>query len=126
MQEHDWYYDNGEELSPDVRPGGLAGDVAKHWMAVERIYGLDWQRFTPADWDTLQRIYQSLPGWQPFSSDVARWFSLDEDRDLHLWASAEPSGLQIAGVLTRGMWQDWDTRFRRAIASHSLPPLTCA
>ena len=126
MQEHDWYYDNGEHPSPILGSGILAGEVAKHRMAVERIYGLDWQRFTPADWDTLQRIYQGLPGWQPFSSDVARWFSLNEDRDLYLWASVEPSGLQVAGVLTQGMWQDWDTQFRRAITSHSLPRLTSA
>ncbi|MGP4048985.1 hypothetical protein [Streptomyces sp. 2A115] len=126
MQERDWYYDNGEELSLDLGPGVLAADVAMHWMAVERVYCLDWQRFTPANWDVLQRIYQDLPGWQPFSSDVARWFSLDEDRDLHLWASVEPSGLQVAGVLTLGMWHGWDTQFRRAITNHGLPHFPCA
>ncbi|MDB1090222.1 hypothetical protein PJ985_21960 [Streptomyces sp. ACA25] len=126
MQEIDWYYDNGEELFPDVGSGVRAGDVAQHWMAVERIYGLDWQRFTPGDWDALQRINQSLPGWQHFSPDVARWFSLDEDSELHLWASVELSGLQVVGVLTQGMWQDWDTQFRRAITNHSLPRRACA
>jgi hypothetical protein len=121
MQEHDWYYDNGEELSPDLGPGVLAGDVAKHRMAVERVYGLAWQRFTPADWDALQRIYQGLPGWQPFSFDVARWFSLDDDRDLYLWASVGPSGLQVSGVLTLDMWRDWDTQFRRASGAARVP-----
>lgn len=126
MQDHDWYYDNGEEPSPAYGPEASAGQAAQRRMAVERVYGMAWQRFTPANWDTLQRIYQDLPGWQPGSSDVARWFSLDEDRDLHLWASVEPSGLQVAGVLTQGMWRDWDTRFRHAVASRALPRFPCA
>ncbi|MFB6990547.1 hypothetical protein [Streptomyces sp. NPDC056304] len=121
MREHDWYCDNGEELPPDLGPGVPAANVAMRWMAVDRVYCLDRHRFTPANWDALQRIYEDLPGWQPFSSDGPRWFSLDEDRDLHLWASVEPSGLQVAGVLTLGMWCGWDPQFRCAITNHDLP-----
>ncbi|MFB7918419.1 hypothetical protein [Streptomyces sp. NPDC056061] len=50
MQEHNWYYDNGEELM-----GVPAAEEAEHWMAVERIHGLARQGFNPADWDTRFR-----------------------------------------------------------------------
>ncbi|WP_217243167.1 hypothetical protein [Streptomyces sp. AC555_RSS877] len=126
MQEDDWCYDNGEELSSGFGPEETAGEVLQQWMEVDRVYCVAWQQFTSADWDTLGQIYRDLPGWQPFSSDVPRWYSLDEDRNLHLWASIEPSGLMVAGVLTQGMWRDWDTQFRHAITSHGLPRFKCA
>ncbi|MGW3091154.1 hypothetical protein [Streptomyces sp. NPDC001108] len=121
MEEDGWYYDNGEEL-----PGAPAADDVEHRVVVERVYGLAWRRFTPADWETLRQIYEGLPGWQPLSGDGARWFSPTEDRDPHLWASVEPSGLQVAGVLTRGLWREWDARFRHEVIGRDLPRYICA
>ncbi|MEV0052169.1 hypothetical protein AB0H34_16870 [Saccharopolyspora shandongensis] len=114
MDEHDWYYDNAAEPPP---PGGAAVDCAY----VARIYCLAWPRFTDSDWANLARIYQVLPGWQADSPDVARWFSTTEDGDAHLWASVEPSGLQVGGVLPAETWREWDIRFRQAVAAARLP-----
>ena len=31
-------------------------------VEVERVYGLDWDRFGEEDWRALTRIYEGLPG----------------------------------------------------------------
>lgn len=121
-----WYYDNGDEL-PSVSGGEAQTPHADdEWLDVERVYHLDWHRFVDDDWHTLWRIYGSLPGWQSVpDGELPRWYSLDEERHLHLWASVEPSGLQVGGVLTVGMWREWDERFRRAVGSAALPRFRC-
>lgn len=121
MREHDWYYDNDEEAPLDADLDDPNSETTTCWIAVERIYRLDWRRFTSEGWETLRRIYQVLPGHLPSSADSARWFSLDEERELYLWASVEPPGLQVEGVLTLAMWHDWDSRFRRKVIGHDLP-----
>jgi hypothetical protein len=119
MDTEDWYYDNDEEP-----PAG--DDDAETWLAVERIYGLDWHRFTPGDWDRLALIYPALPGRLPETPRTAQWFSTDQDTALHLWASVEPPGLQVVGILTAGLWRDWDTHFRHAVLAAGLPRYPCA
>jgi hypothetical protein len=108
-----WYYDSGE----DTDDGAGAGRP----LRVERTYCLYWHAFTDGDWDTLMRIYQALPGWQADSADLPRWFSLGEEQPPHLSASVEPPGLQVIGELDAALWQEWDHRFRDAIAASGLP-----
>ncbi|MEU3231352.1 hypothetical protein ACIQFP_12205 [Nocardiopsis alba] len=47
MREHDWYYDNDEEAPLDADLDDPNSEAATHWIAVERVYRLDWRRFTP-------------------------------------------------------------------------------
>ncbi|RKT85708.1 hypothetical protein SAMN05421805_1011445 [Saccharopolyspora antimicrobica] len=100
----EWFYDNA-----DANP------------VVERVYCLAWAEFTDEDWAALGRIYRDLPGWQPGSPDIARWFAPDDDAEQHLWASVEPSGLQVGGLLSADAWQAWDGQFRRAVVDAGLP-----
>ena len=84
-------------------------------VEVERVYGLDWDRFGEGHWDALARIYEGLPGAMRLH-DVPWWFGDDEDIPPYLWASVEPTGLQVYGVLPEADWGAWDQRFRTEAA----------
>ena len=99
------FYDNLEATPID----GLSCLVE-----VERIYGLDWDRFDDEHWQRLSRIYEGLPGAVRYR-DVPWWFGDDEDVPPFLWASVEPTGLQVHGVLPEADWWAWDERFREAV-----------
>jgi len=98
------FYDNLEATPID----GLSCLVE-----VERIYGLDWDRFDDEHWRGLTRVYEGLPG-AVRHRDVPWWFGDDEDVPPFLWASVEPTGLQVHGVLPEADWWAWDERFREA------------
>ena len=103
IEEDDWYYDN--KLEPD--------NLNAHLYCVERVYGLAFDEFTEADWASLTRIYRLLPGWLRFGDDgCPYWFGVDEDVPPYLWASVEPSGLLVHGVLAPADWEGWDSQFR--------------
>lgn len=97
------YYDNLEATPID----GLTCLVE-----VERVYGLDWDRFGEDQWAALARIYEVLPGAVRLR-EVPWWFGDDEDVPPHLSASVEPTGLQVHGVLPEADWRAWDEWFRR-------------
>ncbi len=105
-----WHYDNGfepDELFPDG------------WW-VERIYCFRFDAFTEADWTALDAVYQELPGWLGYGEDGCPcWFGVNEDASPYLWASVEPPGLQVHGVLPLATWERWDTHFRTA--TRTLP-----
>ena len=97
------FYDNRDPLAdPDTAD-------------VDRVYCLDWDRFGPAEWATLDRIYPQLPGWVEYRG-VPFWFGTDEHDIPHLCASVEPTGLQVSGVLPATDWEAWEGRFGEAIA----------
>ncbi len=81
-------------------------------VEVERVYGLDWDRFDENHWETLARVYEGLPGALRHR-DGPMWFGDDEDVPPFLCASVEPTGLQVHGVLPEADWWAWDERFRR-------------
>ena len=83
-------------------------------VEVERIYCLDGDRFDGDQWRALERIYEDLPGTFRIS-DGPMWFGDDEDLPPFLWASVEPPGLQVYGILPEADWWAWDERFRSAI-----------
>jgi hypothetical protein len=94
------FYDN---LDDDGRSG---------LVEIDRIYCFAFDRFSEADWAVLDRVYRALPefvGYDP----IPRWFSASEAAAPYLWASVEPSGLQVAGTLPSPDWHGWDEQFRR-------------
>lgn len=96
------YYDNLEAISIDS---------VSCLVEVERVYSLDWDRFDEGHWQSLARIYAELPG-AVRDHDGPMWFGDDEDFPPFLWASVEPPGLQVHGVLPEADWWAWDERFR--------------
>lgn len=95
----------------DNREPGDAPEVAD----IDRVYCLDWNRFGDVEWSSLDRIYRALPGWAGYH-EVPWWFGADEGKGPHLFATVEPSGLQVCGILPRLDWLDWSSRFEEATA----------
>lgn len=53
-------------------------------------------------WDKINMIYSSMPYWAG-SKNEPRWTG----EDIDLWASVEPSGIQIAGKMPDDIWDKW-------------------
>ena len=107
-----WYYDNRCEAY------GSNPDFA--W--VERVYCLRFRLFTEQNWADLESLYNRLPG--EVSSDetgLPYWFGTDEENPPYLWASFEPQGLQVEGILKLQYWLSWDEVFRTEIFALALP-----
>jgi hypothetical protein len=81
---------------------------------VDRVYRLAWDEMTKEDWDRLESIYPSLPGWVGDEAGP-RWFGKDESQPPHLTASVEPPGLQVTGVLPAAKFIEWHEQFMNAI-----------
>ncbi len=84
-------------------------------VEVERVYGLDWERFGEGDHEDLSRIYAALPGSSK-DPGMPTWFGDDEDLPPFLGAFREPAGLRVRGILPEADWWAWDARFRREAA----------
>ena len=99
----EWYYDNLREPLED----------APEWLEIERVYCLDFDRFNAGDWERLAQLYNKLPQRKPDSpAGCPWWFGTNEELEPFLWASVEPPGLQVYGVLDPKDWEMWDCNFR--------------
>jgi hypothetical protein len=58
--------------------------------------------------DALVRVYEQLPGFIDFDArdSVPYWFGKDENAHF-LFASVEPAGVLIEGVLDEKDWLEW-------------------
>ncbi|RYE89320.1 MAG: hypothetical protein EOO37_05240 [Cytophagaceae bacterium] len=85
------------------------------------MYCFLFDSFSESDWNTLSKIYNQLPNFQPISyKTVPYWFGTEEKGN-YLWASVELSGLQVAGKLRAVDWLAWETAFNELIQNSSLP-----
>ena len=99
----DWFYYNLYEPLHDN----------PEFVEIERVYCFAFDIFTDADWQSLNDIYNRLPERRTNTPDGCPWwFGVDEESEPFLWASVEPPGLQVYGVLRPGDWIKWDTAFR--------------
>lgn len=98
-----------ERFDDAVRAGAAALPGCSVLLGVEEMYRLDWDRFTDRNYESLLRIYAALPGWLA-GMELPRWFSLDEQQ-AHLWASVEPPGLQVGGLLEPSRFEMWHAEF---------------
>jgi hypothetical protein len=96
------FYDNNTDYIASV------GDL----MPVERVYAIRFSEFTDKHWESLSKIYPTLPEWAGHGNDLPYWFGHDESPPF-LWASVEPSGLLVHGMLSPADWERWDAEFRR-------------
>jgi hypothetical protein len=98
------FYDNLEPTPIDESVGTFE---------LERNYCFEWNEFDKYHWQKLSEIYEKLPGKVRYA-DVPWWFGYTEESSTFLWASVEPSGLQVYGVLIMEDWLAWDSQFRSA------------
>ncbi|MDQ0060003.1 hypothetical protein [Paenibacillus harenae] len=97
------YYDNSEITDKPVN-------------LIDRVYCLDFHQFNKETWNKLGEIYSILPS-QVIINNIgqAAWFGEEGKSDNYLWASVEPSGLQVAGKLLTSDWKDWEGKFNELI-----------
>jgi hypothetical protein len=98
----------------------MVSPEAPEYVTVERVYELNFDAFTKAHWNELDRIERSLPGRYRINQ-VPMWFGSDELSPPYLLASVEPPGLQVYGVLSLHDWKEWDAAFQRALVAADLP-----
>lgn len=53
-------------------------------------------------WDKIREVYESMPYWAGDENGPV-W----KNDDIDLWASVEPSGIQIAGAMPEDIWDSW-------------------
>lgn len=53
-------------------------------------------------WDKINEVYKSMPYWVGNENEV-KWIG----KDIDLWASVEPSGIQIEGIMPDYIWNEW-------------------
>lgn len=53
-------------------------------------------------WHKLYEVYASMPYWAGNTKEV-KWIG----NEVNLWASVEPSGIQIAGIMPDSIWNEW-------------------
>ena len=99
----EWFYDN---LYKPL-------ENCAEFVEIERVYCFDFHTFTDDDWQSLNRVYDRLPERQVDTPDRCPWwYGTDEESEPFLWASVEPPGLQVYGIVRRQDWRDWDSVFR--------------
>ena len=104
-----YYYDNLPPTPIDEEGG--------HFVEVERIYCINWELTHPL---TLDAVYPKLPGQYRLNSGPM-WFGSDEDHPPFLWASVEPPGVQVYGVLKQEDWDLWHDAFLTALKAGDFP-----
>lgn len=53
-------------------------------------------------WEKISRVYETMPYWDGCENG-SHW----SGEDIDLWASVEPSGIQIAGTMPDDIWEEW-------------------
>jgi hypothetical protein len=100
------YYDNNTQHIP----------ASGKFQPIERVYAIRFSRFTDAHRGRLDEVYQSLPEFVGYGNDgVPYWFG-PEDSPPFLWASVEPSGLLVHGMLSSQQWLTWDAQFSQHLS----------
>ncbi|MEY2878198.1 MAG: hypothetical protein RLZZ15_578 [Verrucomicrobiota bacterium] len=83
----------------------------KKMKPVGRTYTVSYD-MQDAQWKKLAAVYARMPEFIGFDKEgVPAWFGRKE-KEKHLLASVEPSGLRVDGLLDEDDWVRWDARFR--------------
>lgn len=70
-----------------------------------------WYYLPEEEWNKITHLYESMPGWLGYKNGVPYWFG-QEDDDLFITASIEPSGLSFYAQLNHSDWNSWIQRFK--------------
>ncbi len=54
-------------------------------------------------WEQIGRVYETMPYWAEYENGCPHWIG----NDIDLWASIEPSGIQIFGTMPDDIWEEW-------------------
>ena len=61
-------------------------------------------------WEKIEKIYESMPYWAGCKNGP-QWIG----KNIDLWASVEPSGIQISGIMPGDIWEEWYSLLKRRL-----------
>ncbi|MBY0014025.1 hypothetical protein [Paenibacillus typhae] len=70
-----------------------------------------WRHLPDEVWDKVSELYKSMPGWIGYKDGIPYWFGQEED-DVYIAASVEPSGLSFFAQMNQRDWELWITTFK--------------
>ncbi|MDE7399545.1 MAG: hypothetical protein K2N06_08470 [Oscillospiraceae bacterium] len=63
-------------------------------------------------WERISMVYRSMEYWCENAPDSPCW----KGEGIDLWASVEPSGIQIAGTMPEKLWNKWYAELKSKLA----------
>lgn len=63
-------------------------------------------------WDKIGEVYKSMSYWMGYDP-CPHWIGPNID----LWASVEPSGIQIAGTMPNDIWESWYASLKQKLTN---------
>lgn len=101
--EDEHYYDNRYNIIGDV-------------VEFERVYMVDENKFSSRTYDTLEKVYKSLPSYIGNPTFLPCWYGDNEKGDRYfITVSFEMSGLQFYGKLPISDFLQWESKFNELI-----------
>jgi len=94
-------------------------------VLLDRIYCLDFHAFNEVTWERLGHAYAALPHYILKENQCPTWFGEEGISSNYLYASVEPSGLQIVGELTPEQWDTWQHKFHDQLGKYTFPFFEC-
>ncbi|OKP83265.1 hypothetical protein A3844_22690 [Paenibacillus helianthi] len=70
-----------------------------------------WAHLPDEVWNKVANIYELMPGWKGYTDGIPHWFG-QEDDDVFIQASVEPSGLSFYAQMNKSEWDSWIERFK--------------
>lgn len=108
------FYDNRDNLPDET------GNIL-----IDRVYCLMFHDFIETAWEQLGEVYRSLPQYIQQPDACPMWYGEEESKAPFLYASIEPSGLQIVGHLSSEQWERWERIFHQELSKHEFPSFEC-
>jgi len=66
-------------------------------------------------WKKIAELYTKMPGWIGYLEGIPHWFG-EEDDEVTISASVEPSGLLLYARMASGDWEKWLESFKAQAA----------
>ena len=63
-------------------------------------------------WEKIGQVYQSMPYWSG-NEHGPKWLG----ENIDLWASVEPGGIQIAGIMPEKIWETWYAKLKADLSA---------
>lgn len=63
-------------------------------------------------WDKINAVYKSMPYWEG-KDPYPHWIG----PDIEIWASVEPSGIQITGSMLDDIWESWYSLLKEQLSN---------
>ncbi|WP_405107060.1 hypothetical protein MHH28_26325 [Paenibacillus sp. FSL K6-1217] len=70
-----------------------------------------WYYLPDEVWNKVAKLYERMPGWIGYIDGIPHWHGQEED-DVYIKASVEPSGLSFFARMNQSDWDSWIERFK--------------